>query len=40
MLVPISAQHLETAYLRRRAYVLAYAGTHVIVANAYQSDSI
>ena len=40
MLVPISAKHLETSYLRGRAHMFAYAGTHVIVAYAHQSDSI
>ena len=38
--VPIGAEHLETAYLSRRADVLAYAGTDVVVANADQSDGV
>ena len=39
-LVPVGAQHLEASYLTRRAHVLADAGTHVVVADAHQSDGL
>ena len=38
MLIPVGAEHLETAYLGCAPHVLADAGTDVVVSNAYQAD--
>ena len=38
--VPVGAEHLESAYLGCGAYVTAYAGAHVVVADADKTDGI
>ena len=38
MLVPVGAKQLESPYLRGAAHVFTYAGTHVVIAYAHQSD--
>ena len=40
VVVPVGAQHLETAYLCGAAHMLADAGADVVVANAHQSDGV
>lgn len=40
MLIPIGTQHLETADLRSRAYMLADTGTYIVVANTYQANRL
>ena len=40
MFVPVSAKHLETAYLRGSADMLADAGADVVVADAHEADGV
>ena len=40
VLFPVGAEHLETADLRGAAYMLADAGTDVVVADTHQADGV
>ena len=40
VLVPVGAKQFEAPYLRGATHVFTYAGTHVVIANAHQSNSV
>ena len=40
LLFPVGSEHLKTADLRGAAYVLANAGTDIVVANTHEADSV
>ena len=39
-LVPIGTKHHKLTYLCRRAYMLAYARTHIVIAYTHQTQSL
>ena len=40
LLIPVSAKHFETAYLRGAAYMTANTGADIIIANTDKSDRV